>query len=124
MKKLVDTGEVVDIKTALRAQDAASVTGRYNEAEAVKFAKEMSAMSGEQRKRILKKREQNPDVSADDIIESAKTGEKVVGIVVHLGSDVHQSLQKYAQAEGISNQDEAAADLIAEALTSKGYLEE
>ena len=38
LKKLVDDGEV-DMKTALRAQDAASVTGVTNEEEAVVFAK-------------------------------------------------------------------------------------
>ena len=40
LKKLVDDGEV-NMKTALRAQDAASVTGVTNEEEAVVFAKAM-----------------------------------------------------------------------------------
>lgn len=121
LRKLVDTGQV-DLKAALRAHDAASVTGKYNAAEAVKFAKEMSSMSGAQQERIVKKKAEEPEASADEIIESAKTGGKVVQVLVTLGQEVHKSLQSYAQSEGTS-QDNAAADLIAEALTGKGYLE-
>src|SRR5262249_7320249 len=39
LRKLVDAGQV-DLKTALRAHDAASVSGKYDGKEAVKFAKE------------------------------------------------------------------------------------
>jgi len=121
LRKLVDGGQV-DLKAALRAHDAASVTGEYNSEEAVKFAKEMSSMSGAQQDRIVKKKVQEPEASADAIIESAKTGGKVVQVLVTLGQEVHKSLQSYAQAEGTS-QDNAAADLISEALSGKGYLE-
>jgi ParB family chromosome partitioning protein len=121
LRKLVDTGQV-DLKAALRAHDAASVTGQYNAQEAVKFAKEMSSMSGAQQDRIVKKKVEEPEASADEIIESAKSGGKVVQVLVTLGQEVHKSLQTYAQSEGTS-QDNAAADLIAEALTGKGYLE-
>jgi ParB family chromosome partitioning protein len=121
LRKLVDGGQV-DLKAALRAHDAASVTGEYNPEEAVKFAKEMSSMSGAQQDRIVKKKAQEPEASADEIIESAKTGGKVVQVLVTLGQEVHKSLQSYAQAEGTS-QDNAAADLISEALSGKGYLE-
>lgn len=121
LRKLVDTGQV-DLKAALRAHDAASVTGQYIPDEAVKFAKEMSSMSGAQQERIVKRKAQEPEASADEIIESAKTGGKVVQVLVTLGQEVHKSLQTYAQSEGTS-QDNAAADLIAEALTGKGYLE-
>src|SRR5262245_7077345 len=47
LKKMVDAGEI-DIKVALRAQDAASVAGDANVKDAVKFAKEMAPMSGVQ----------------------------------------------------------------------------
>jgi hypothetical protein len=88
----------------------------------VKFAKEMSSMSGAQQERIVKRKVEEPEASADEIIEAAKTGGKVVQVLVTLGQEVHKSLQTYAQAEGTS-QDNAAADLISEALTGKGYLE-
>jgi ParB family chromosome partitioning protein len=122
LRKLVDAGQV-DLKTALRAHDAASVSGQYQAKEAVKFAKEMATMSGAQQDRIIKKKSEEPDASADEIIESAKSGDKVVQVLVTLGQQAHTSLQAYARAEGTS-QDNAAADLITEALTGKGYLEE
>jgi ParB family chromosome partitioning protein len=122
LRKLVDAG-TVELKAALRAHDAASVGGEYDAKEAVKFAKEMASMSGAQRDAIVKKKAEDPDASADEIIETAKTGGKIVQILVKLLPNVHQSLQAYAKAEG-TNQDNAAADLISEALGGKGYLEE
>lgn len=119
LKQLVDEGSV-DMAVAIRAQDAASVSGTTNEKDAVVFAKEMSGMSGEQQKRIVKERESNPDVSADDVIESAKSSTKVTQVVVTLSSTVHTSLQNFAKAEG-QNQDDAAATLIEEALQQKGF---
>ena len=119
LKKLVDEGEV-DMATALRAQDAASVTGTTNEKDAVVFAKEMKAMSGAQQSRIIKERETNPEVPVDDVIESAKTGTKVTQVIVTLSSSVHSSLQTFAKAEG-QNQDDAAAALIEESLQQKGF---
>ena len=119
LKKLVDEGEV-DMATALRAQDAASVTGTTNEKDAVVFAKEMKAMSGAQQSRIIKERETNPDVPVDDVIESAKTGTKVTQVIVTLSSTVHSSLQTFAKSEG-QNQDDAAAALIEEGLQQKGF---
>jgi ParB family transcriptional regulator, chromosome partitioning protein len=119
LKKLVDGGEV-DLKAALRAQDAASVFGKVDEKEAVAFAKEMSGMSGVQQERIVKERVENPDTSADDLIESAKTGSKVTQVVVTLSTTVHSSLQSFAKSEG-QNQDDAAATLIEEALQQKGF---
>ena len=48
LRQLVDNGEV-KLDTALRAQDAASVSGTTKEEEAVTFAKAMEGMSGVQR---------------------------------------------------------------------------
>lgn len=120
LKTLVDKGDV-DIKAALRAQDAASVSGTFKPAEAVKFAKEMATMSGAQQERIVKVRQENPKRPADDIIEAAKTGEKITQVVVTLGSTALQSLRDYANEEGTST-DDAARDLIENGLTSKGFL--
>ncbi len=119
LKKLVDDGQV-DMAVALRAQRAASVSGKTDEKEAVVFAKEMSGMSGPQQQRIVKDRETNPEVKADEVIESAKGSRKITQIVVTLSTTVHMSLQTYAKAEG-QNQDDAAATLLEEALQQKGF---
>ena len=119
LRTLVDDG-AVKIQTALRAQDAASVTGDTNEEEAVVFAKSMEAMSGVQQTKLVKDRAADPDVAADDVIEKAKAGTKVTQVVVTLSATAHSSLQRFAKEEN-HNQDEAAAMLIEEGLQQKGF---
>jgi ParB family chromosome partitioning protein len=119
MRKLVDEGEV-EMKTALRAQDAASVTGSFNAEEAVKLAKEMSRMSGGQQQRIVQKRKEKPEGDVDEVIEAAKSGEKITQIVITVGTVLHQRLKQYAKDEG-TTMDDAVRTLIEEGLTGKGY---
>jgi ParB family chromosome partitioning protein len=119
LKKLVDSDEV-DLKVALRAQDAASATGKFNADEAVILAKELSQMSGAQQDRVVKNREEDPSADVGDLIEAAKTGERITQIVVTVGTGLHQSLKNYAKDEDTTI-DDAAASLIEEALGGKGY---
>ncbi|MBN2564053.1 MAG: ParB/RepB/Spo0J family partition protein [Phycisphaerae bacterium] len=119
LKQLVDANEV-DLKVALRAQDAASVSGKYNSKEAVVLAKELAQMSGAQQDRVVRKREDDPTADVSDVIEAAKTGEKITQIVVTIGTGLHQSLKQYAKDEDTSL-DDAACSLIEEALSGKGY---
>jgi len=119
LKELVDEGDV-DLKAALRAQDAASVTGEYKPEEATMFAKEFSGMSGAQQKRVVKKREEDPSTDVSEVIENAKTGEKITQVVVTMTAAVHGSLKQYSKDEATSV-DDAAATLIEEALSGKGY---
>jgi ParB family chromosome partitioning protein len=122
LRALVDANEV-DIKTALRAHDAAAASDTYKVQEAIKFAKEMAGMSGAQQQKIVQRKREEPDAKADEIIERAKTGEKIVQIMVTLGNEVHKSLQSFAKSEG-TTQDDAAADLISDGLANKGFLED
>jgi ParB family chromosome partitioning protein len=119
LKELVDEG--LDLKAALRAQDAASVDAEPKPQEAVTLAKEMAGMSGVQQEKLKQERQQAPDRPVDDVIEEAKSGSKITQVVVTLSDTVHRSLQQYADVEG-TNQDDAAAGLIEEALTGKGFL--
>ena|SRR5438067_4996801 len=119
LKTLVDSGEV-ELKTALRAQDEASVSGKFNAQEAIMLAKELSRMSGVQQDRIVKTRAEDPTVDVSDVIEAAKTGEKITQIVVTIGAGLHQSLKQFAKEEATSV-DDAAGGLIEEGLTGKGY---
>jgi len=122
LRKLVDD-RAVDIKVALRAQDATEFSGKFKPEEAVKFAKEMARMSGAQQTKMVKERREQPKASADDLIESAKTGGKITQIVVTLGAEAHRSLKSYADEEG-TNIDDAARGLIEEGLNGKGYLKD
>jgi ParB family chromosome partitioning protein len=121
-RTLVDKGEV-DLKAALRAQDAAALSDEIKPEEAVKLAKEMSQMSGAQQSKLVKQIEEEPAASVDELIEAAKTGEKITQIIVTLGAGVHRGLSTYAKDEG-TTLDDAARTLIEEGLSGKGLLEE
>jgi len=122
MKGLVDSG--VDLKVALRAQDAvAAEGGKINVTKAVHLAKEMDPMSSVQRKEVASEVAKSPEKGLYDAIESVKTGAKIIQIMVTLSARVHRSLQTYAKSEGTA-QDDAAGTLIEEGLETRGYLEE
>ena len=123
LKQMVDDGEV-DVNAAVKAQDASNNDEGIPDLEvASKLAREMAQMSGVQRKKVAKDRKEHPEKSVDEAIERAKTGSKVVQINTTLTQDTHSALQQFAREEG-TNQDEAAAVLIEEALTGRGLLEE
>ena len=122
LKGMVDGGEV-KLDTALRAQRASQASGRTDPEEARQFALEMDPMSGAQRSAIVKARENEPDRSADDIIEEAKAGGRVTQTVVTLSTEVHSALRQYAHSQG-TNVDDAAGMLIREALYLNNLLDE
>lgn len=119
LKKMVEN-EGIDVKVALRAQDAASVTGEFDPEEAIKLAKELSKMSEVQQSSVVKRRKKEPEGDVDEVIERAKTGEKITQIVVSMSANQHQSLKQYSKEEGCTI-DEAARGLIEEGLAGKGY---
>lgn len=122
LKKMVDDGEV-DVKVALKAQDAVEVGDEApNEKDAVKLAREMKSMSGAQRKKLVDERKENPESPVDDVIENARTGSKITQVIITLTGTAHAALQRYAKDQE-TTQDEAAASIIEEALVSRGFLE-
>ena len=119
LKQLVDKSEV-DLKAALRAQDASSTSGDFEPEEAVKLAKELSGMSYVQQKKVQKELEEDPTESVDTVIGRAKGSGKVTQVSITLGQNAHSSLQSFADDEGTGLGD-AAVQLIEEGLINKGY---
>ncbi|MDE0632205.1 MAG: ParB/RepB/Spo0J family partition protein [Caldilineaceae bacterium] len=123
LKDLVDNDKV-DIPTALRAQEAASVgVDDVNSEDAQKFALEMSSMSGPQAKKMVETRKADPSMSADEVIEDAKAGGKIYLTQVTLTSSVNSALDRYARFEGLTK-DDAAGTLIREGLFLHNFLED
>jgi ParB family chromosome partitioning protein len=120
LQKMVDGGEV-KIDEALRAQKAASVTGKLDKKKAVSLAIEMRPMSGAQRNNLEKIIREDPNQSIDTAIEKAQKS-KITQIVSSISNNVLQGLKNYAKDEGFS-QDSAVSTLVEEGLTDKGYLE-
>jgi len=121
LKKLVDNG--LDIDAADKAQKISEQTGNMNEEEIANLAKELNEMANVQRKAVEEKAKNKPKEKIAEILEDAKSGEKLTQVIVTLSRNLHYNLQKYAQDES-SSQDAAAAELIEEGLLNKGYLEE
>lgn len=119
LKDAVDDEEV-DLNAALRTQDALSIEGEPDPKECIKLAKDMTGMSGAQRQRIRMLLKENPSTSVDEVVERAKSGEKVTQINVTLLHHIHRSLVHFAKAEGITI-GEAAAILIEKGLLDSGY---
>ena len=122
MRDLVDT-KVVNMKTALRAQDAASTTGNYDKDKAITLAKEMSTLDPSTQKKVVQTLEEDPSSAVDDVLEQAKSGANITRLNINLGAIEYQSLKSYAKTEGSSVED-AATTLITEGLTTKGAMEE
>ena len=118
LQELVKQG--LSVQTALRAQDAATdPDGHTDEEEAIVLAKELGNMSGVQQKDVVQKRQENPDADVDELIESAKTGSRIVQILVTMSGGAHAALKVYAKEEG-TTLDDAARGLIESGLQSRG----
>lgn len=120
LKELVEAGEM-DLRTALRAQDAADYSESPNDEEAVKLAREMSQMSGEQQKRLVAIRSDEPKTDTDDAIEKAKAAPDIVRFRMNIQRETHRSLVAYAASEE-TGEDDAAISLIEEGLKDKGFM--
>lgn len=123
LKELVDDG-TVNINTAVKAQDASEGDSGAPVADvAVVLAKEMEPMSGPQRKNVVQQRKDDPEKPIDDVIETAKTGARVIQVVATVTQDTHRAIQSLAREENV-NQDEMVAGLIDEALSGRGLLDD
>ena len=121
LRKMVDDNEV-DVKVALKAQDAATAEDDMPDAEvAIKLACEMSPMSGAQQKNLAKLHKMHPEKPIDDVIEDVKTGARVIQVMATVTQDTHAAIRQFARSEN-TNQDEATAILIEYALVERGLL--
>ena len=123
LKALVDKDKI-NIPTALRAQEAASVgVDDANAEDAERFALEMSSMSGAQQKKMIETRKADTSMSADEVIEDAKAGGQIFQTVVTLTSAVNLALERYARSEGVAK-DDAAGTLIRDGLYVNNFLKD
>ena len=120
LKNLVDQ-EKIDIRTAMRVQDAADAGDQITDDEVVMLAREMASMSGAQQQKIVNERKVDPTRSVDEVVEDAKAGGRITQVIVTLSSEVHAALRRYAKDEG-TNQDDAALKLIQDGLYVNDYL--
>ena len=122
MKELISQG--YDVGSLLRAQDAATDDdGNVDVKAALAAASQFKGMSGAQQKKVVKKREEDPDADIEDLIDKAKTGEKITQIVVTISAGTHTTLKSLASSQG-TTLDDMAGTLLEQALATASIEEE
>ncbi len=122
LKSLVDNGQV-DVKDAVKAQHASyGPDGTLDVKKAVQIAKEMQTLLGDQKQALLKKAQEMPDASADQLVEEAKKPERNVTVYkVRLYAQESGGLKKAAN-ELEKSEEETAAYAVTTWLKSQGYM--
>ena len=122
LKEMVDEG--LDLQVALRAQKATTNSdGSNNPGKAETLAKEMKNLGGSQQRKMVQVAERNPGIPIEQIIEEGRTRAQIKTVSVSLGVSFSEGLDVFATEEG-TNRAEAAAGLIEEGLTTKGYVDQ
>jgi ParB family chromosome partitioning protein len=129
LKAIVDSGRV-DLRTALRAQKAATegideVTSepRINEQAAEVFALEMVGLDGTQQKTLEKLAKEDPTAPPEEIINKSRRQPKkflVKGLTI--GEDLYAALEKFKAKENYNKQTDAIVALLELGLDERGYL--
>ena len=122
LKQLVQE-DGVDIKLALRAQDAIEASGDYDKEKAIALANEMNAMSGAQRNKVTQMVEDDPYKPIEDIVEDAKKADDIHQLNIALLPKQRAALEAYKDTEK-TNLADAAVTLITEGLTIKGFVDD
>ncbi len=119
LKELVYSGKV-DVKLALKAQDAIEAVGDYDKEKAIALASEMGAMSGPQRTRVIEIVQEGSETEIEAIVEGAKKAEDIFKMTIALLPKQKNALEKY-RSEEKTNMVDAAVTLIDEGLTTRGF---
>lgn len=121
LKQKVDSG-LLDVRVALRAQDASTQEDKTNTEKALVLAEEFKGMSGAQVTTAINEIEKNPDMPIDEVAEVARSGRRVTQVIATITMNTHKALRKFADDKKLK-QDEAVVALIEKALTDEGLLE-
>jgi len=123
VKDLV-TKNKVKMGVALKAVDAATQPDNTVEEErAVALALEMAKMDGAARQKLVEEAEQNPTESVESLVEKVRKPPPRKELTIVLLLPKYESLKKFTSDGKYSSEEEAAADLVVEGLTTKGYVE-
>lgn len=112
--------EGVDLKVALKAQDAALAAGNDVE-KAVALAREMMKLSNPQREKAARAVEESPQISVEQAVDVAKAPVETVRLAIDLQKRIADSLNSYANKEGTNSAD-AATSFVVQGLLSSGFL--
>ena len=118
LQQKVDGGVV--LADALRAQQAAELgNDKPDSQDALNWLNTIGGISSKQKVDVLKAKSRNPSVKADDVVKLV-TNVVQTTITIHLG-EMMQNVNDFANANGYGNVEEAALQLITDALDHHGF---
>ena len=121
LQEKVVTG--VPLADALRAQRAAELGNDTPEPQdALQWLDKIGALSSKQKTDVLKAKSNNPTVNADDAVKMVANVVQTT-ITIHLG-EMMQNVNDFANANGYGNVEEAALQLLTDALDLHGFSDE
>lgn len=120
LKKMFDEGEI-KLKDALDANDAVWDEEKDADEKRVDLAKSFKEMGGQQKIRTAQILKTTPKISVEKAIEESQK-QIVHTITITQGPRLYEALKNYANKMG-QRMEDAAAELLEEALDSGGFLE-
>jgi ParB family chromosome partitioning protein len=121
LQEVVDAGDA-DLDLAKRATKASlDDQGRVDEKKALELLTHMRTLMPEQQKVLVKKAEERPEASIEEIVEEAKEVQRTKRITITMLMHEYDALKKYANSEGIEEK-EAAVRALSKTLKNLGYL--
>ena len=122
IKKLVDH-EALPVDLAVKAQDASTIDGLFNETRAIELIDTLRESDDELRKRILAVNKANPTAEVEKVVEEARKPDERLQIRFTMGPRAGNALRRYSEEQGAST-DTAAHDLVESSLETLGLLTE
>jgi len=113
----------INLELAMKVQDAASASGRYNGKEAKELIALLNTVDDPIRKKIIELRKKNPTVPLDKIAKKAEEPEKSLKVKLLLTETLANPLRKYVEDEG-TDVNTAVEGFIESSLQQSGYMSE
>jgi hypothetical protein len=111
----------INVNLAMKVQDAATASGKYNKTEASKLIKVLKTVDNPIRKKIIELRKKNPTISLDKIVKKAEEPDRTLKLQLVLGESLAKPLRQYAADED-TDEKSAVEGFIESALKENGYL--
>ena len=120
LKEMVDKKQVT-VKDAVRAQEASyNQNGSVDPEKAKAIAKEMQALLGVQKQALVKKAQEMPAASADQLLEEARKPQNVKDIRIRLYAKEYDGLKQAAEQLD-KTEEETAVEAVTSWLKDQGY---
>lgn len=122
IKELVDH-EALPVDLAVKAQDAATLNGLYDEDRALQLIEKLQESDDELRTRILAVNDENPTTEIEKIVEEARKPDERLKVAFTMGARDGNALRKYSKEQG-STTNAAAHELVETSLEELGMMQE